>query len=33
MQWEGLWSQQNYEDEYYYLSQLFEQGWQPRIMA
>ncbi|GAB1310078.1 Tetratricopeptide repeat domain containing protein [Madurella fahalii] len=32
-EWEGLWLGDAYEHEYYYVSQLFEHGWQPRIMA
>jgi hypothetical protein len=31
--WEALWEHNSYEDEYYYVSQLFEPNWQPRIMA
>jgi len=30
--WEGLWHEDGFEDEYYYVSQLFEQNWQPRTM-
>ncbi|KAK3394467.1 hypothetical protein B0H63DRAFT_499022 [Podospora didyma] len=31
--WETLWREEKYEDEYYYVSQLFEENWQPRIMV
>jgi len=31
-QWEDVWHEENFEDEYYYVSQLFEQNWQPRTM-
>ncbi|KAK3341164.1 hypothetical protein B0T25DRAFT_464856, partial [Lasiosphaeria hispida] len=31
--WEDLWHEENYESEYYYVSQLFEQNWQPRTMG
>lgn len=32
-QWERLWESDDYENEYYYVSQLFEQNWQPRTMV
>ncbi|KAL1884291.1 hypothetical protein VTK73DRAFT_3275 [Phialemonium thermophilum] len=32
-EWEKLWKTNDYEDEYYYVSQLYEQNWQPRLMA
>ncbi|KAL2134508.1 hypothetical protein VTI74DRAFT_11619 [Chaetomium olivicolor] len=32
-EWEELWQQDDYENEFYYVSQLFEHGWQPRTMA
>lgn len=32
-EWEELWRTDNYEDEYYYVSQLFEKDWQPRVMT
>ncbi|KAK3336155.1 hypothetical protein B0T19DRAFT_395938 [Cercophora scortea] len=31
--WEGLWDKQEVWDEFYYVSQLFEQNWQPRMMV
>lgn len=31
--WESLWAGDAYENEYYYLSQLYEAGWQARLMA
>jgi hypothetical protein len=31
--WEKLWAREEYEHEYYYVSQLFEHNWQPRTMA
>jgi hypothetical protein len=31
-EWEALWLSDAYEHEYYYVSQLFERNWQPRIM-
>jgi len=31
--WESLWAGDEYENEYYYLSQLYEAGWQARSMA
>ncbi|KAK4164254.1 hypothetical protein QBC43DRAFT_344699 [Cladorrhinum sp. PSN259] len=31
--WENLWAEDEYEDEYYYLSQLYEAGWKARSMA
>jgi len=31
-QWEDIWHEEEYENEYYYVSQLFEQNWQPRTM-
>jgi hypothetical protein len=30
--WKDVWDEENYEDQYYYVSQLFEQNWQPRTM-
>lgn len=30
--WEQVWHDSEYENEYYYVSQLFEQNWQPRTM-
>ncbi|KAK0657484.1 hypothetical protein B0T16DRAFT_452940 [Cercophora newfieldiana] len=30
--WQGLWDEEDFVDEYYYVSQLFEQNWQPRTM-
>lgn len=32
-EWEGLWLRDEYEHEYYYVSQLFEQNWQSRTMV
>lgn len=32
-QWEQLWASDAYEDDYYFVSQLFERNWQPRTMA
>ncbi|KAK5663658.1 hypothetical protein OQA88_4089 [Cercophora sp. LCS_1] len=32
-QWQDLWQGEEYENEYYYVSQLFEPNWQPRIMT
>ncbi|KAK4129320.1 hypothetical protein N657DRAFT_639918 [Parathielavia appendiculata] len=32
-EWETLWAHDEYENEFYYLSQLFEHNWQPRTMA
>ncbi|KAB5536676.1 hypothetical protein GE09DRAFT_336148 [Coniochaeta sp. 2T2.1] len=32
-EWQDLWENDDYENEYYYVSQLFEANWQPRIMA
>ncbi|KAK3328841.1 hypothetical protein B0H66DRAFT_571609 [Apodospora peruviana] len=32
-QWEDMWKRDDYENEYFYVSQLFEQNWQPRTMA
>ncbi|SPQ17855.1 50ce7ba6-0193-4f39-84d7-23bed1b300e7 [Thermothielavioides terrestris] len=32
-EWEDLWIRDDYENEFYYVSQLFEQNWQPRTMA
>ncbi|KAK3905192.1 hypothetical protein C8A05DRAFT_41853 [Staphylotrichum tortipilum] len=32
-EWEELWRREAYEQDYYYVSQLFEQNWQPRTMA
>jgi hypothetical protein len=32
-EWEDLWVGEAYENEYYYISQLFEHNWQPRAMA
>jgi hypothetical protein len=31
--WEEMWESDDYENEYYYVSQLYETNWQPRIMA
>ncbi|KAM7223151.1 hypothetical protein V8F06_001364 [Rhypophila decipiens] len=31
--WAMLLANEKYEDEYYYVSQLFEQNWQPRTMV
>lgn len=31
-QWEEMWKTDDYENEYYYVSQLFETNWQPRVM-
>ncbi len=31
-QWEELWASGDYENDYYYVSQLFEPNWQPRYM-
>jgi hypothetical protein len=31
--WEELWQAAEYENEYYYVSQLYEQNWQPRMMV
>jgi len=31
--WEHLWQEERYGDDYYYISQLYEQNWQPRVMA
>ncbi|KAH8910665.1 hypothetical protein BR93DRAFT_934273 [Coniochaeta sp. PMI_546] len=31
-QWEEIWESDDYENEYYYVSQLFETNWQPRVM-
>ncbi|KAB5580837.1 hypothetical protein GE09DRAFT_453314 [Coniochaeta sp. 2T2.1] len=32
-EWQDLWENDDYENEYYYVSQLFEANWQPRIMV
>lgn len=32
-QWEEMWKTDDYENEYYYVGQLFETNWQPRVMA
>ncbi|KAK4240835.1 hypothetical protein C8A03DRAFT_12829, partial [Achaetomium macrosporum] len=32
-EWQGLWLREDYENEFYYVSQLFEHNWQPRTMA
>lgn len=32
-QWEVMWETDDYENGYYYVSQLFEVNWQPRVMA
>ncbi|KAK4097515.1 hypothetical protein N658DRAFT_433826 [Parathielavia hyrcaniae] len=32
-EWKTLWAHDEYENEFYYLSQLFEHNWQPRTMA
>jgi len=32
-QWQKLWYDEDLVDEYYYVSQLFEPSWQPRIMV
>ncbi len=32
-EWEELWRREAYEQDYYYVSQLFEQNWQPRTMG
>lgn len=29
-EWEQLREQNSYEDDYFFVSQLFEEGWQPR---
>ncbi|KAK1780599.1 hypothetical protein QBC45DRAFT_450065 [Copromyces sp. CBS 386.78] len=31
--WERVLAREEYEDQYYYVSQLFEPNWQPRVMA
>lgn len=31
--WEEIWASDDYENEYYYVGQLFERNWQPRVMA
>ncbi|KAK4231805.1 hypothetical protein QBC38DRAFT_204776 [Podospora fimiseda] len=31
--WESLWAEDKYEDESYYLSQLYEAGWKARLMG
>lgn len=31
--WERVLAREDYEDQYYYVSQLFEPNWQPRVMA
>ncbi len=30
--WERLWATDDYEDDYYFVSQLFEFNWLPRDM-
>lgn len=30
--WEKLWSGREYENEHYFISQLYEEGWKPRNM-
>lgn len=32
-QWQDLWEVDDYENDYYFVSQLFEQNWQPRTMG
>jgi len=32
-EWAQLWESNAYENEYYYVSQLYEQSWQPRTMV
>ncbi|KAK0734452.1 hypothetical protein B0T26DRAFT_737127 [Lasiosphaeria miniovina] len=32
-QWEDSWRRDEYENEYFYVSQLFEPNWQPRTMT
>jgi len=32
-EWEGLWDAEAYEDDFYFVSQLFEHNWLPRTMA
>ncbi len=32
-QWEQLWASDDYENDYYYIGQLFEPNWQPRSMV
>ncbi|KAK3935992.1 hypothetical protein QBC46DRAFT_38398 [Diplogelasinospora grovesii] len=32
-QWQELWEADDYENEYYYVCQLFHENWQPRAMA
>lgn len=32
-EWESLWRSDDYENEYFYVSQLFAHNWQPRIMT
>ncbi|KAK2072637.1 hypothetical protein P8C59_006978 [Phyllachora maydis] len=31
--WADLWEKDGYEDEFYYVSQLFERNWEKRLMA
>ncbi|KAI5466070.1 hypothetical protein BGZ63DRAFT_347684 [Mariannaea sp. PMI_226] len=31
-EWDALWNSDRYDDDYFYVSQLFEEGWQPRSM-
>jgi len=31
--WQQLWDGDDYENDYYFISQLFEPNWQPRTMA
>ncbi|KAL2270893.1 hypothetical protein VTJ83DRAFT_264 [Remersonia thermophila] len=32
-EWQEVWTSEDYENEYYYVSQLYERNWQPRTMA
>ena len=32
-QWQELWDGDKYENDYYFVSQLFEPNWQPRSMG
>jgi hypothetical protein len=32
-QWQELWDGKEYENDYYFVSQLFEQNWHPRSMT
>jgi len=29
-EWEDLWHEQDFENDYYFISQLFQHSWQPR---